>query len=467
MALSELGIYHPELGQTVPQSVEKTVAYSSPDTLTQTALDSLNSKHVVRIPHWRKDFGSFNPTVGAREDLVTLGAKDELVDTLFSHKGEWIYKDEQQEDIYGKSPEEAYQYVTSVLSPVYEAVTVYLDEPTLISRPYNAHNEAHARSVKEGGNHLLTYALNEREKSQDLSQSEYTHYDDDTKLAFYVAAAIHDIGYVLSEEHSHASVALAKKIMPQLTDNPVLWSRIERAVMLHETGEVREEMKSLGITKPSEVVKQLKKEDPIVLALRDIDKLDRTRKRVRGGEVLRQKAMYFAKDTEVVNFLEDPHVESHLLLPVKSADWIHEKDSDGIERVIFRVESEFQQEVDGEEQEDLLPYVKKRNKHEGHKIAVARSTRKAFENGHVDYFDTIVEKTLDIEAKRMLLTIYDSFALNPNQDAYELVFSDPDRVKSIKYVFSRETLDLDVESFWNKEVPEKRRNTRAPEDLKL
>lgn len=432
----------------------------------------IGSGPLVRQAHWPKRFST--PEGGrfeAMDQLKKLGAPRDLRNTLFTRNGEFRYKDSSGKDLFIMEPDEAFDHVISVYEPVFEAIEYFLDEPNADTRPYNDHGPKHPRRtynrtidfLRESG-HIGKPDRFRRRKF--LYPSDIT--PDQIARRAAVANAIHDGGYFTNpEKHPEHSIVLAEAVVPQVIDRPEEWNGVARGVLLHEGDNLRAELLRTGVTTHAEAIEFLAREYPYVPALIIADKIDQNRERVRSGKILDEKVIF----TNPKNFIEDPHIETNLLTQINYAGWEndpHDARTNG-PMTTFKVRIDYDQSVGKDEEENLKYFLIPRSSKPGSKVDVSPRTRDGYSRSEnrIDYFDSLVERNLEIGTPRFLNIVIASFALNPDQGKAELVFRDAETGREIRQPFYRDTIDDDIEKFWSSYVPESAQKKRAVGELKI
>lgn len=425
---------------------------------------------INRISHWPERFGGPDKAVfNARQQLIDQGAPLNVVDTLFTSKGEWKHVDESDTDFLTMNPDEAFEYITTFLQPEFHAVTTYLDEPNGPERPYNDHGVGHARRVKDISKKLLTDSGHigpSAGEMRELFEYSMDLTPEEIEMCSSVAAAIHDVlGYILNPElHPAASVTLADKVFPQLKKHPKLSAVINQAVLLHEGDSFDAELRRRGINSTSDAIALLRQLSPVVSAIRLADKIDQNEHRARTGEILDVKA----KLVDPRTFLEDVHVEDNLLMRVTSAEWVPQKVNEKT-LTSFDITVDFTQEIPKGMEKNFHHYLTNRSSRDGQKIDVSQRTRKQYleSGGKIEYFDILMTSDLAIGAKRKLQAVIASFALNPMQDMSNITYQDknrPNRVRKEHFTFFRDSIDEDAAIF--SLYAEEAKRSVTPKDLR-
>jgi hypothetical protein len=198
--------------------------------------------------------------------LQEQGANPEELEELFSfRRGIWILKDQERGSIYNHAAaDDINRHLRHLFHPINTVIDRALDG--LSPDGFNKHGEAHVNRVVGQGLTLLDYMA----------------ADENSRKNLVIAAQAHDIGNIFGRDaHPHISPNMLQKIVPSIKDDVDSWRVINRAIVLHDSDNLRAVTSSWGNISSSERLKRLADYmRPEGLALLIADKVEVGRDRI-------------------------------------------------------------------------------------------------------------------------------------------------------------------------------------------
>lgn len=434
----------------MPTSVERLQGENS-----YTPEDLLNSRPTLRLIHTYGDQPRYMAPAAAQ--LIEFGATQDLLSDLFDNNFSFAYEDRKQAPFLSMPADNAYSYTEYVLEPVYEAIGLFLDEPTSSRRPYNDHGKEHVRFVKNKSVEIYREYLRNGGTPQFGSQGI-------DELVLSVASSIHDIGYFLHpDNHPEASMVLANKIFPQLSsqlnpENKDIIEKVDFLVRYHEGDAFRTLVNGKGIRTHSQLVAYLESE-PLLSAFCLADKLHQNSQRIRGGEILDKKP-------NASKFTGDSHIEVNLLTPITRAGIVSNiNSSEDVKAYDIRYTFD-QSGRDLPNRDELSKFLVASDNEFGSKLGVSEDTKRKYKEEDQEYFYTLIDRNLEIYATKMVRMSIFALSLFPDINQVNFEFVDVDRERYKRYIISRNNLEASVNNFWDK-TPYDRSVTRHRSQLKI
>ena len=206
-----------------------------PSSAPNTNVDNQEDDFTVRVMHEAQQYGS------ARDFLLNVANSDaELVDAVFDKEGKWRYPADKS-DPYRMEPGHLAEHLLSYTEPIYKLCQDSLAAINWFG--YNDHGPIHVRRVAETA----------------LELSNQLELDAPTKRIIVTAAALHDLGNLVSrDDHSMESPDIALAIFPKLRDKPSDWRAIRRAIELHNNAVYRKFVNAEQCEDANERIKHMK-----------------------------------------------------------------------------------------------------------------------------------------------------------------------------------------------------------------